>query len=163
MFFFPLGNLLAAAVIVRAHAPVFVADDVRPLVRTSHPSGSRHGRNTSRSIRSAPGTRKCPRKLSVPRHLQQERIHRSTGSLSGPTPLWLATWASQPITPWRVVSKGRDRGESDFIGCCQPQCELTAPSQLSTRLSPRRLCSDQMRPGCASCGNTPDTACARPL
>ena len=30
--------------------------------------------------------------------------HKSTGSLSGPTPLWLTAWAYQPITtPRRVV------------------------------------------------------------
>src|SRR6185312_3716673 len=69
MFFFPLVDLLAAAVIVRSRIPGFVSYDVRPLVRTSHPSGSRHGKKPPSRILSAPGTRTCPRKLSVPRRL----------------------------------------------------------------------------------------------
>lgn len=43
-------------VIVWSRIPVFVSADVRPLVRTSHPSGSRPWTNTYMHIRSAPGT-----------------------------------------------------------------------------------------------------------
>ena len=63
-----------------SYAPLFSIGRCRILVRTSHPSGSRHRRILKKDFFPAPGNNSCPRKLSVPRRVQGYRIHRSPGS-----------------------------------------------------------------------------------
>src|SRR3990172_1937857 len=87
---------LPARFVTYSYAPLFSFGSVSDMVRSSHPSGSRHGRMLL--IRSndlpAPGNFHCPRKLSVPRRVQGLRIHKSYGSPCwGPTLKWLTAWA----------------------------------------------------------------------
>ena len=98
-FFFFL--FLPARFVTYSYAPLFSFGSVSDKVRTSHPSGSRHGRMLL--IRSndlpAPGNLCCPRKLSVPRRVQGYRITNPMAPpLGGPTPKWLAAWAYHAIT-----------------------------------------------------------------
>ena len=57
-----------------SYAPLFSIGRCRFLVRTSHPSGSRHRRILKKDFFPAPGNNSCPRKLSVPRRVQGYRI-----------------------------------------------------------------------------------------